>query len=164
MIRLRPWLEADIQVLPSIANNVKIWNNLRDYFPSPYTIVDAIEWITYNKEMNVAKNLAIEYDGKLVGGVSVLPGQDIHSKNAEIGYWVAEPHWNKGIASIAVGLLVSYAFENFGCKRIYAGVFEYNKASMKILVKNGFEREAILKKAVYKNGLYWDEHIYSIVR
>ena len=87
--------------------------------------------------------------------------QDVHRFNAEIGFWLAELHWNKGIVSEAVNLLVEYGFANFLWIRIYAGVFSSNTASMRVFEKNGFKREAIHHKAVKKEGVFLDEVIYA---
>jgi len=86
--------------------------------------------------------------------------QDVYRKSVEIGYWLGEPFWGMGIATKAVGLIASHAFEDLGLMRIFAGVFEYNIGSMKVLERNGFQKEGIAKKAVFKSDKFWDEHRY----
>ncbi|MFY0022190.1 GNAT family protein, partial [Acinetobacter baumannii] len=80
--------------------------------------------------------------------------------SAEIGYWLAEPFWGQGIATEAVRQLVEYTFYYFDIVRLYAEVFETNKASMRVLEKNGFYLEGVRRKAVFKNGLLMDDFIW----
>ncbi len=159
---LRPWQRGDEKSLIENANNKKIWNNLRDYFPHPYTQQDAESWISLQENAESLNNFAIEKEGLAVGGIGLVPGTDVYRKNAEIGYWLGEDYWGQGIVSEAVGLLVTYGFEELGFEKIYAGVFAPNIGSMRVLEKAGFVKEAILKKGVYKNGTFLDEHYYAI--
>jgi len=159
---IREWREEDISDLVRFADNRKIWNNLADAFPSPYTKKDAIAFITKTLQDNPRKILAIDIDGLAIGSIGIFPEKDIHSKNAAIAYWVAEQYWGKGIAGAAVKLMIDYGFKNFDITRIYAKPFGYNKASHRVLEKAGFTKEAIIKNGVFKNNQYFDEHIYSI--
>lgn len=90
------------------------------------------------------------------------PQSDVYRINAEVGYWIGEPYWRNGYATATVKLLVEMAFNQLGIQRVYANIFEYNMASMKVLEKVGFEKEAIIKSSVIKKGQIFDEHIYSI--
>lgn len=155
---LRKWQAGDEASLAALANNHKIWINLKDVFPHPYTLADAHDWVKFAH--NQAENYAIEYEGKAVGGIGLLFKDDIYRKNAEIGYWLGEPYWGLGIISEAIKQVVKHAFAQYEINRIYAGVFEYNPASMRVLEKAGFEKEAILKKSLVKEGKLYDEHIY----
>lgn len=155
---LRKWRVGDEASLAALANNHKIWINLKDVFPHPYTLADAYEWVNFAQKE--AQNYAIEYDGKAVGGIGLLFKDDIYRKNAEIGYWLGEPYWGLGIVTEAINQVVQNAFAQYEINRIYAGVFEYNPASMRVLEKAGFEKEAILKKSLIKDGKLYDEHIY----
>lgn len=155
---LRKWQTGDEASLAALANNHKIWINLKDVFPHPYTLADAHDWVKFAH--NQAENYAIEYEGKAVGGIGLLFKDDIYRKNAEIGYWLGEPYWGLGIISEAIKQVVNHAFAQYEINRIYAGVFEYNPASMRVLEKAGFEKEAILKKSLVKEGKLYDEHIY----
>lgn len=159
---LRRWQSGDEKSLAENANNYQVWKNLKDAFPHPYTIADAYEWI--NIASHSAESFAIEVEGKAVGGIGILLKDDIYRKNAEIGYWLGEPYWGNKIISIAIADIVNYTFANYDIHRIYAGVFEYNIPSMKVLEKAGFEKEAILKKSLTKEGKLYDEHIYAKYR
>lgn len=159
---LRQWQRGDEASLAKQANNINIWNNVRDYFPHPYTIKHAFEWVNLvEKDPN---NFAIVVNNEAVGGVALVTQQDIYRKNAEIGYWLGEAFWGYGIMTEAVKRVVGYGFQNLDIHRIYAGIFEYNAASAKVLSKAGFRHEATLQKAVYKNGEFWDDLVYSILR
>ncbi len=159
---LRRWQSGDEKSLAENANNYQVWKNLKDAFPHPYTIADAYEWI--NIASDSAESFAIEVEGKAVGGIGILLKGDIYRKNAEIGYWLGEPYWGNKIISTAIVDIVNYTFANYDIHRIYAGVFEYNIPSMKVLKKAGFEKEAILKKSLTKEGKLYDEHIYAKYR
>jgi len=163
-ITIRPWREEYIPNLIKYANNENVARNLRDLFPQPYTEEDAKTWIYFNKDLEPALNMAIILNGEAIGGVGIMLKEDIHRKNAEIGYWVAENYWGKGIATQAARLMVEYTFTNFDVTRIYASTFDYNVASQRVLEKIGFVKEARLKKALFKNGRYVDEVIMSILK
>ena len=159
---LRPWSLADADSLCLHANNINIANNLRNAFPHPYTLKDAIAWLK-GAETNSNLLLAISIDGKAVGGIGLIFQQDIYKKNAEIGYWLSEDYWNLGIVTEGIEAVVRHAFKNLEIHRIYAGTFETNKASQRVLAKAGFHLEATLKQAIFKNGVYLDECILSIL-
>lgn len=159
---LRRWQSGDEKSLAENANNYKIWKNLKDVFPHPYTITDAYEWVKIAADS--AENFAIEVDAKAVGGIGIMLKDDIYQKNAEIGYWLGEAYWGNKIISTAITEVVQYTFTYYKIHRIYAGVFEYNLPSMKALEKAGFEKEAVLKKSLVKEGNLYDEHIYAKYR
>ena len=159
---LRKWQSGDEQSLAENANNYQVWKNLKDIFPHPYTITDAYEWV--NIASDSAENFAIAVENKAVGGIGILLKEDIYRKNAEIGYWLGEPYWGNKIISTAIVDIVNYTFANYDIHRIYAGVFEYNIPSMRVLEKAGFEKEAVLKKSLFKEGKLYDEHIYAKYR
>jgi len=163
-IILRNWQKKDIKSMVKNANNKKIWNNLRDNFPYPYTTLAAKQWISIANEDKPLTNFAIVYKGIAVGGMGIIIKSDVFRKNAEIGYWIGEKYWNKGIATTALKMMVNYAFETFDIHRIYANVFESNIASKKVLKKCGFSQEAHLKKLVIKNNQVLDCYIYSILK
>jgi len=143
------------------ANNIKIWRNLRDGFPHPYTKKAAEDWlaITKNEETNLL--LAIEYNGEAIGSIGAMFKDDVYRINAEIGYWLSEEYWGKGIVSEATTLLVDHIFRSYPLiTRVYADLFSYNPASAKVLQKCGFHLEAIHKNAVIKDGQVLDEHRY----
>jgi len=163
-ITLRPLDDDDKEQLALLANNKKVWDNLRDLMPYPYTIDNAIFFISLAKQEDPLLTFAIEFDGQLAGIIGLFPQQDVYKKTAEIGYWIGEPFWNKGIATKAVKLMTDYAFDQLGFIRIHTGVFEYNLASMKVLEKCGYKKDGVFEKAIIKNDQVWDEHRFSIVK
>lgn len=157
-IKIRSLKSSDKTELARLANNKKIWDNLRDYIPFPYTESDADFFINLTKEENPKQTFGIEYDGKLSGVVGLVVQKDVYRKSAEIGYWIGEPFWGHGIATKAVELITQYGFKELNLHRIFTGVFEYNVASMKVLEKNGYKKEGIFKNAIIKNDNFCDEH------
>lgn len=157
---LRPWQKEDAAPLANIANNRNIWNNVRDRLPQPYTVSDAQQWIEYSKTNTMHINFAVVYNDELVGSAGCIRKEDVYRKSVEIGYFIGERFWGRGIATQAVRLLVDYIKQNFDVVRIYAEVFEHNKASMKVLQKNGFCLECIHKKAAIKNNVIVDDYIW----
>ena len=137
-VLLTEWYNHDAGPLVKIANNINIWKNVRDSFPHPYTKMDAEEWISSQQGKTSLENSAIRVDGSLCGGMRIMIQEDIHRCTAEIGYFIGEEYWNRGIATKAILLMTEYAFSNFDIVRIYAGVFDKNKSSMRVLEKSGF--------------------------
>ena len=160
-IILRPLYDSDANALAQLANNKKIWDNVRDYLPFPYSIDDAISFITLTQKEDPAMTFAIEYDTQFCGVIGLVAQSDVYKKTAEIGYWVGEPYWNKGIATVAVKLLTDYGFNERGFIRIHTGVFAYNISSMKVLTKNGYSKDGVFKNSILKNGQIYDEHRFS---
>jgi ribosomal-protein-alanine N-acetyltransferase len=161
---IRPWRHGDEQSLVRHANNRKIWLNVRDRFPHPYTLADAEKWIKHATTEKSSADFAIAVDDAAVGGISIFLQTDIFRRSAEIGYWLGEEFWGRGIATEAVRAMTEYAFSNYDICRIYAGVFEWNPASMRVLEKAGYEFESRAKKSATKDGQTIDEFIYAIVR
>jgi RimJ/RimL family protein N-acetyltransferase len=158
---LRKLKPADKTVMAQLANNKKIWDNVRDGFGHPYSEKNAEDFILRHAHSETEKVYVINCDGVFCGLVGLIFQKDVYRKTAEIGYWIGEPYWGQGIASKAVGLLVHHAFNELEMVRLYAGVFEFNLGSMRVLEKNGFQKEGISKKAVFKHGKIWDEHRYA---
>jgi RimJ/RimL family protein N-acetyltransferase len=161
---LRPWQASDAEALARHANNPRIASNLRDGFPYPYTLSDAKKWLAMvaDKSQNVV--LAIEVEGEAAGGIGLHMLKDVYRYNGEIGYWLSQEHWQKGIVTEAVAAMVEYAFTQTSLLRLFACIFENNPASMRVLAKNGFTLEAIHRKAVMKEGILMDEHLYSLLK
>jgi [ribosomal protein S5]-alanine N-acetyltransferase len=157
---IRAWKNEDLQELVLQANNVNVWNNLRNYFPHPYTEEDGKAWLEKVVNALPAINMAIESDGQLVGGIGLILNGDVYIKSAEVSYWVGEKFWGKGIATEAVRQMTEYAFYYFDLVRLYAEVFETNKASMRVLEKNGYYLEGVRRKAVFKNNVLMDDYIW----
>lgn len=161
---LRPWRVGDEASLARHANNYNIWRNVRDHFPHPYSLEDARYWVAQAGSEMPPTNFAIVVDGAAVGGIGLVFFEDIHRCAAEIGYWLGEEFWGRGIMSEAVRALTAWAFENFALHRIFAGVLEWNPASMRVLEKAGYQFEARLRKAVIKEDCVMDDFIYAVVR
>lgn len=159
---LRHFKNGDQDSLVENANNIKIFKNVKDTFPYPYTYADADWWIEFCKENDKpATSLAIDIDGKVIGGIGIIIGTDVQRVTAEIGYWLGEKHWGKEIAVEALKQMTDYVFQNFpDLMRLWAAVFEHNKPSMRVLEKAGYEFEGIHRKAAIKNGVVIDEYIY----
>ncbi len=161
---LRSWTMADVPSLVKYANNRNVSRNLRDIFPYPYTEADALAWISGNQGREPTTAFAIASSKEAIGGIGVHPQADVYRRSAEIGYWLGEPFWGRGIATKAVAALVQYAFATFDIVRLDAGVFESNPASMRVLEKNGFLLEGRLRMHVTKDGRTMDLFVYGLVR
>ncbi|HXU39426.1 MAG TPA: GNAT family N-acetyltransferase [Blastocatellia bacterium] len=161
---LRAWQPGDEPALVRHANSRTIWRNLRDAFPHPYTLADAKRWIEVANPTASITNFAIVVDGAAVGAIGLVLREDVFRRSAEIGYWLGEEFWGRGIVTEAVRAVTDYAFETFDLCRVYAGVFEWNPASMRVLEKAGYEFECRMKKSVTKDGQTIDELIYAVVR
>jgi RimJ/RimL family protein N-acetyltransferase len=152
---LRPFKESDAVRMAELANNEKIGRNLRDGFPYPYSFEDAVRHIKRFRQFK--SYFAIEYKGEYVGNISLTPLENVYRKTAEIGYFLGEPYWNKGIMTIAVNMITEFGFNEMELARIHTGVYEYNAASQKVLEKCGYIKESIFRKNVFKDGRLWDE-------
>jgi RimJ/RimL family protein N-acetyltransferase len=144
--------------------NKKVWDNLRDFIPNPYTLYDAESFIRLTRVEDPQVTFAIEYNKQFVGIISLVVQTDVYRLNAEIGYWVGEPFWGNGIISQAIPLIVEYGFKELGLSRIYAHVFDFNEPSQKVLLKSGFSLDYVAKNSVIKNGIILNEHRYSILK
>ena len=162
--QIRSHSHSDKEAIAKYANNYDISKNLKNRFPYPYTLEDAEEWLISACTQDPEINFAIATEHELIGAIGLELQDDVNLYSAEIGYWLAEPFWGKGIATEALKVLTKYAFENFDFNRIFAGVFELNPASAKVLEKAGYKLEARLRKSVFKEGKFQDQLIYSILR
>lgn len=162
--KLRDWAVSDLENLILQANNPRIAANLTDQFPYPYTR-ESGEWFIGFANSHLPRRIfAIEINGKASGSIGVFPQDDIHRLNAEMGYWLAETWWGKGIMTKAIRQMVEYGFNTFAIDRIFARPFGSNKASQRVLEKAGFKLEAVFKQNLIKNGIVTDELYYSIRR
>ena len=157
---LRPWREDDAQSLARYADNPRVSACLRDGFPSPYTVDDARRFIAVATGPDHPLLFAIEVSGEAAGGIGIHPLGDVYRRTAEIGYWLAEPFWGTGIVTDAVRALLPVVFQQTDLIRIQAGIFANNPASMRVLEKSGFVREAVHRNAVTKQGVVMDEVMY----
>lgn len=155
-VSIRPWHEQDAEQLTLLFNNIKIWNNMRDQIPHPYTLEDAQHFIAAQAELSPVQNFAILSNGEIAGGIGIMLKSDIYRMNVELAYWIAEPFWGQGLATEAVRQMTEYVFSNFIINRIVAEVFEYNKASMRVLEKNGYFLETVTRKGILKNEFLYD--------
>lgn len=162
-IGLRPLQKRDIPDLIQHADNPHISGNLRDSFPYPYTENDAMEYIEKQVTLGV-QNLAITKEDKLIGIMGYIPQADVYRLTAEIGYWVSEDYWNKGITTAAIKVFVPWVFGQSDMVRLYANVFDFNPASKRVLEKVGFTFEGISRNAVVKGDVIYDEYRYAILK
>ena len=161
---LRPWREGDEPALAKYANNRNIWINLKDVFPHPYTMEDAVAWVQSQKDRDLPTNLAIADADEAIGAIGLRLQGDVYRRTAEVGYWLGEPFWGQGIATHALRAMTEYAFATFDLVRLYALVKEWNPASARVLEKCGFTLEGRLRKNVTKDGKTVDQFLYALVR
>jgi RimJ/RimL family protein N-acetyltransferase len=161
---LRPWRRGDEASLVRYADNRNVWRNLRDRFPHPYTAKDADEWIARASGQTPAQSFAIVVDSNAVGGIGLELGEDVFRRSAEVGFWLGEPFWGRGIASEALRAVTQYAFATFDICRLQAHVFEWNPASMRVLEKAGYTLEGRARLAVTKDGRTIDRLEYALIR
>lgn len=137
---------------------------MRNRLPHPYTLEYANEFIQFVKDLPKGTVKGIMHNGELVGTLGIFPQDDVYQKSAELGYLIGEDYWGKGIGTQAIKMICDWAFAECDINRIFASVFETNPASMKVLLKNGFIQEGILKKAIYKDGVFLDEHRFAMLK
>ncbi|HEV2856532.1 MAG TPA: GNAT family N-acetyltransferase [Thermoanaerobaculia bacterium] len=164
-LALRPWQVGDEAALVRHANNRKVWLNLRDRFPHPYTLEHARDWIQRRAgDSDPIPNLAIEHGGEAIGGIGLLPLEDVARFTAEVGYWLGEAYWGRGFAAEALRHFSVYVFESFHFERLEAWVFTTNAASARVLEKAGYEHEATTRRSVFKDGRFLDCYLYTRFR
>ncbi|HJA05534.1 MAG TPA: GNAT family N-acetyltransferase [Candidatus Mediterraneibacter pullicola] len=165
-IQIRKWELADAKDLATALSNRKILDNLRDGLPYPYTEQDGKDFIAamLAADENSTFAFAITLDGKVIGSIGAFRQENIHKHTAELGYYIAEEHWGKGIMTEAVKQLCDYVFSHTDMIRIYAEPFAYNIGSQRVLEKAGFQYEGTLRNNAVKNGKILDMKMYSILR
>ncbi len=161
--KIRKWELTDAEDLAAALSNKKILDNLRDGLPYPYTVQDAKDYISamLSADENNTFAFAVTADGKVIGSIGVFRGDNIHRQTAELGYYIAEEYWGKGIMTEAVKQICEYVFKSSDILRIYAEPFAYNTASCRVLEKAGFQCEGTLRKNAVKNGKVLDMKMYS---
>ena len=159
---LRPWNEGDKSSLVRHANNYEVWCHMRDQFPHPYTREAADEWIALVEQRSPQTYFAVEAHGEAVGGIGLTLKSDVERCSAEIGYWLGEAVWGRGIATAAVQALTDYGFKVLGLIRIFAVPFANNLASMRVLEKAGYVREGVMRRSAIKEGVVLDQVLYAI--
>ena len=161
---VREFRPGDEESLARFANDRRIWRNLKDAFPHPYTLDHARAWVALNQGDPKPHHFAIAVDGQVAGGIGLEFKPDIWRYSAELGYWLAPAYWGRGIMTGALRAVVDYAFATFDLNRLWAGAFDWNPASIRVLEKAGFVFEARLTKSAYKDGEFVDELIFAIVK
>ena len=166
MFSLRPYCMEDIPSMVHHANSWKVARNLRDVFPHPYTERDARDFVALCIQNEGKGQLcrAIDVGGQAVGTISLTVGRDVYRKSGELGYWLGEDFWGRGIMTAAVQRICQEGFERFDLVRIYAQPYAYNTASRRVLEKAGFTLEGVMRRGVYKNGQVQDYCMYALLR
>ncbi|HJR59244.1 MAG TPA: GNAT family protein [Vicinamibacterales bacterium] len=160
---VRPWLKSDAASLVEHADNINVAKCLRDRFPHPYTHKDASEFLKHAAASADPSNLAIDVNGAAVGGIGYVAGRDVERYSAEIGYWLGETLWGRGIVSEALVLVTAHAFAELNFLRLFALPFADNPGSIRVLEKAGYLREGVLRSSSVKFGLPKDQIIYAAV-
>jgi len=159
MIKLRDFRTSDAKLLLVYLNDEKVTEYITDAIPQPYTPNDAQWWLNVGSAAEHVK--AIEFDGVLVGCISVNVGSFEYARNAELGYWLGREYWNRGIATAAVKEFTQFIFETTNIVRLFVSVVADNGASIKVLEKNGYRHDGLLKQASFKNRQYFNELLMS---
>ena len=165
-VQIRKWNMIDASNLAELLNNKKIMDNLRDGLPYPYTVKDAEDYIAtmLSAKPENTYAFAITLDEKVVGSIGVFRCENIHFRTAEMGYYIGEPYWGKGIMTSAVKQTCQYIFDHTDIIRIFAEPFYNNTASCHVLEKAGFQLEGLLRKNAVKNGQALDMKMYALVK
>ena len=162
---LRAWRFSDADAIVRHANNRKIWLNLRDRFPYPYTDAEARAWLALRAaDAGSPHNFAIEFNAEAIGGIGLEFFSDVHRLTAEIGYWLGESMWGRGFATSAVIAITEYAFGTFQLQRLQAMVYQWNPASARVLEKAGYTLEGRLRNHIFKDNRIGDALMYARLR
>ena len=161
---VRSWEWRDGETIVRHANNRNVSINLVDRFPYPYTAADARNWLESVIGFEPETNFAIDVAGEAVGGIGFMLQHDVARRSAEIGYWLSEEFWGRGIMSEVVIAVTDHAFANYDLCRLYAHVFEWNGASARVLEKAGYQLEGRMRKSVTKDGQTIDQLMYAVIR
>ena len=164
---LRKWKREDIPHIAASANNPSIAKNLRNAFPHPYLLADAVYFVNecIESEGQGQMTRAIEVDGKAVGSIGIFLMEDVYEKSGELGYWLAEDYWGQEIMTRAVQQICEEGFTQWNdLVRIYAAAYAHNTASRRVLEKAGFALEGVLRQNVFKEGEVCDSCMYALLR
>ena len=164
--RIRKWELSDAKDLAAALSNRKVQDNLRDGLPYPYTEQDGKEFISamLSADENETFAFAITVNNMVIGSIGIFRQGNIHRQTAELGYYIAEEYWGKGIMTEAVKQICAYVFAKSDIIRIYAEPFAYNIASCRVLEKVGFQYEGTLRSNAVKNGRVIDMEMYSLLK
>jgi [ribosomal protein S5]-alanine N-acetyltransferase len=161
---IRPWSRRDADSLATHANNRNVWINLRDGFPHPYTPEDARAFLAGVSRQKPVTFFAIATAREAIGGIGVSLGTDVHRRTAELGYWLAEPYWGRGIMTETVTAFTAFVFTRFDVVRIHAEPFATNRGSCRVLEKAGYMAEGRMRCNVLKDGKILDQWLYAMVK
>jgi [ribosomal protein S5]-alanine N-acetyltransferase len=161
--KVRSWYPHDVESVVRHANNRKIWLNLRDRFPHPYTRADAENWTKGAPSARPETSFAIDISGEAVGGIGFEIKTDVERHSAEVGYWLGEDFWGRGICTEALKTITPYAIETYHLNRIFALPFSENLGSIRVLEKAGYKRECIMRQSAFKDGRFVDQILYAFV-
>lgn len=166
MFCLRRWTLEDAASIARHADNPKVAANLRDVFPSPYTLEDAESFAAFCCGADEARELirVIAVDGAAAGSISLTRGGDVYRRSAELGYWLGEAYWGRGIMTAAVREICRLGFAQWDIVRIYAEPFARNAGSRRVLEKAGFTLEGVMRSGACKNGEILDYCLYSLLK
>jgi ribosomal-protein-alanine N-acetyltransferase len=160
---VRPWRMSDVDAVVRHANNINVARQLRDRFPHPYLRTNAHAFLKAATKADEPSNLAIDVDGEAAGAIGYVAGTDVERYSAEVGYWLGEPFWGRGIVTEALVLLTRHLFGTPNMLRLFALPFADNAASARVLEKAGYVREGILRASSVKYGQPRDQAIYAAV-
>jgi ribosomal-protein-alanine N-acetyltransferase len=161
---IRLWRSSDAESLVRHANDIEVARHLRDRFPHPYTRADAQAFLKHAvpaAPSDRPTNFAIDVDGEAVGGIGLILGADVERFSAEIGYWLGQHYWGRGIVTEALTAVTAHAFDDFNLLRLFALAFAANAASVRVLEKAGYVREGLLRASSVKYGQPHDQYVYA---
>lgn len=161
---VRSFRKSDAESIARHANNRNVWINVRDHFPHPYNIADARRWLDAIVNVDPETHFAIAVNDMAVGGIGIGLQNDVERISAEIGYWLSEAYWGRGIATEAVVAVTDYAFRHHDLTRIFAVPFADNPASVRVLEKAGYVLEGTMRRAAIKDGTVLDQLLYATYR
>ena len=160
---VRSWRADDAASLARHADNRNVWRNLRDSFPHPYGIEDARRFLERAGKMERETYFCIAIDDLAVGGIGYIVGSDVERFSAEIGYWLGEDFWGRGITTEALIAVTEQAIETHGLHRVFAVPYAWNAASARILEKAGYVLEGVMRRSAFKDGQVVDQFLYAFV-
>lgn len=163
-VRLRAWRIDDLDALLRHADDARIPRGLRDRFPHPYTRADGEAFLSGAVVDLSHPVFAIEVEGEACGGIGVHPFDGERSIGAELGYWIGHAHWGRGVMTRVVAAFAPWVMDALALERLQATVLDFNHASARVLAKNGFVEEGVLRRAVRKHGLVHDLRMFARIR
>jgi RimJ/RimL family protein N-acetyltransferase len=158
---LRPLVATDAKSLAHHANDHGVWKNLRDRFPHPYSVADAAAYIEHVAARSVQTSFGIVVEDEAIGSISLMLGDDVARRSAEVGYWIGRAFWGRGIVVEALRATTQYAFDSLGLVRVFAVPFATTTRSARVLEKAGYVREGLMRNSAVKEGIILDQLLYA---